>query len=358
MFGLIALYVISVVGLIYILLLGTSEYHRDGIVGKANWFLIVGMWHYLNVFLRRFMPSFVGRCVDGMGDYCCNKPNPFLQIFYFCLVGGGYILFLIYGMDKVPGPFISGIHRITFHLAVWAVLGWFIHVGRCDPGEVNTKNIDNHSTKYHFDKVLYISKTCSTCNVPRPARSKHCRICNRCVSRFDHHCAWINSDVGALNLWKFLLFLLSTGLVCTYCAILSGKVLMGIATQAGLFDMKVKGPNGVLESLTTTYIMQYLIYFNGVLFGLFAFTSIISIVLYAFFLYHCYLVAKNTTTSETFKWGDVKYAITKQREQNPENPPPKSILTNTYDHGIRNNFYEVFFYSKWTGTNKKENKSN
>ncbi|GIQ87397.1 hypothetical protein KIPB_009431, partial [Kipferlia bialata] len=60
------------------------------------------------------------------------------------------------------------------------------------------------------DGILYPHpKECRTCKFIRPARSKHCAMCNRCVTELDHHCIWLNSDVGPGNRFFFLGFLLS-----------------------------------------------------------------------------------------------------------------------------------------------------
>jgi hypothetical protein len=48
---------------------------------------------------------------------------------------------------------------------------------------------------------------CLQCKRVRPARSKYCRVSERCVSRFDHYCPWIGNAVGERNHRDFVIFL-------------------------------------------------------------------------------------------------------------------------------------------------------
>nr|GAT47946.1 palmitoyltransferase akr1 [Mycena chlorophos] len=47
---------------------------------------------------------------------------------------------------------------------------------------------------------------CVQCMARKPLRSKHCRICERCVGRHDHHCPWVWNCVGANNHRQFIIF--------------------------------------------------------------------------------------------------------------------------------------------------------
>lgn len=48
---------------------------------------------------------------------------------------------------------------------------------------------------------------CEKCQKKRPIRAHHCKVCNRCVMKMDHHCPWIFNCVGYNNQKVFFLFL-------------------------------------------------------------------------------------------------------------------------------------------------------
>ncbi|PFH38082.1 DHHC zinc finger domain-containing protein [Besnoitia besnoiti] len=55
-------------------------------------------------------------------------------------------------------------------------------------------------------------RECDVCGYVNE-RSKHCRVCNKCVDGFDHHCMWINNCVGDRNYKPFFALLVATALM-------------------------------------------------------------------------------------------------------------------------------------------------
>lgn len=46
---------------------------------------------------------------------------------------------------------------------------------------------------------------CTTCSDYMPPRTKHCKLCAKCVQVFDHHCLYLNTCIGAANYKPFFL---------------------------------------------------------------------------------------------------------------------------------------------------------
>lgn len=89
----------------------------------------------------------------------------------------------------------------------------------------------------YLDKLkkrnVILTRLCHSCRCLRPLRAKHCRVCNRCVAYFDHHCPFIYNCVGLRNRMWFFLFVLSVAINCSftiyfacYCVMMEGFTLL------------------------------------------------------------------------------------------------------------------------------------
>lgn len=155
----------------------------------------------------------------------------------------------------------------------WNVVMWvcWITANRKDPGYIQI----NSDTYYraikqipYFDKWkkrnMLLSRLCHTCRCLRPLRAKHCRICNRCVSYFDHHCPFIYNCVGLRNRVWFFLFVMSVAINCSftiyfacYCIAIEGFELLYVL---GLIEAFIFSGLGWILTCTSVNILEYLFY--------------------------------------------------------------------------------------------------
>ncbi|KAH8114409.1 zf-DHHC-domain-containing protein [Phellopilus nigrolimitatus] len=137
------------------------------------------------------------------------------------------------------------------------------------PISTKTRNAD--------DDFNSLAKWCKKCWAPKPERTHHCSVCQRCVLKMDHHCPWLAQKcVGHWIYTAFLHFLLCITLLAAYVCILSGRIVY------------VAFVNPFLVSERTALHALFLSVYG----------AIFSLVVGSFLLWHIYLVSTNQTTIE------------------------------------------------------------
>lgn len=152
---------------------------------------------------------------------------------------------------------------------------------------------------------------CRTCKIEKPARSKHCQVCDVCIEKFDHHCIWLNQCVGRRNYKWFLSFIFLHILICLYGSLAGIAIFMGekkkIDDQGIMFQNLKTG-----EKLKPTWSihLKYFFLSEERNFGIVLLICMVMFfVLSGFLWYHLSLAKSNMTTNESFKRADFKYAL-------------------------------------------------
>lgn len=182
-----------------------------------------------------------------------------------------------------------------------------------DPGTINEKTYAKAVHRFPYDGVLFTKKNkCTTCKFEKPARSKHCSMCNVCFEKFDHHCIWINGCVGLHNYRYFLAFIFTHFLITFYGVIVGGLIFAGLIEEKKLVGAKFRN-NATGETIEADwmFIINYMMYHYHAFSFVVMLCMVCSIMLFIFFVYHMYLVKGGLTTNEKVKLSQMQHYLDK-----------------------------------------------
>lgn len=153
----------------------------------------------------------------------------------------------------------------------------------------------------------------------QPDRCHHCKFCNRCNLKMDHHCPWVGNCIGFHNYKFFVLMVFYGFLNSVYFTYIYRDVIKFLI---------------VFEKVNLSLIQ--IICFKLLLFlGLYIFVIVIMIFLFFFLFFHLMIIFGNYTTYEY---------ITKviRNRYNDKQEVLAEITESRYSLGAYENFKQVF----------------
>lgn len=187
-----------------------------------------------------------------------------------------------------PGMYTMGlIHSIVFNFFSFMVLVCLILAIVTPPGSVPDTaewiyvENDKRDQPVEIQTALETKKTgerrfCKwKCGKYKPDRTHHCRVCDSCILRMDHHCPWIYNCVGFRNHKYFFLLLFYTALA---------TVFVTCTMPWSVIDVISKDEPSMSE--------LFLVMFGETL------TLFLALIVTGFFGFHVFLAIKGLTTIE------------------------------------------------------------
>ncbi|KAJ7679345.1 DHHC palmitoyltransferase-domain-containing protein [Mycena polygramma] len=279
----------------------------------------------------------VFRCfktLERLADRITGAAGPFFVAFAVILIGLGVVSFFDIIMPSLMWPLISG--PICVLIALNLVMHYY-YVITVSPGFAeNPPAVDSapssifwaskrsprrgELTGVRWSNELLITRAavtkCRKCGQQKPERTHHCRICKRCVLKYDHHCpVRVNQCVGLHNERHFVMFMAYLVISCVSLSITGFPHVMHALGAGSTYG--IEWEHHVPQ---IAFIMEYIL------------AVVMALAVGIMCAFHLWGVAHGETTVEG-QDHDVYRRMAKSRNE---------TFVNSYDLGKRRNL-ELFF---------------
>ncbi|XP_076779705.1 palmitoyltransferase ZDHHC4 isoform X1 [Arvicanthis niloticus] len=286
-------------------------------------------------------PQCLQRAVQMLLHQLFHTRHPTFVVLHLLLQGLVYVEYTCEVFGYCQELEFSLPYLLLPYLLLSVNLVFFTLTCAANPGTITKANESLLLHVYKFDDVMFPKNSrCSTCDLRKPARSKHCRVCDRCVHRFDHHCVWVNNCIGAWNTRYFLIYLLTLMASAATIAIVTAAFLLRLVAVSDLYQETYLDDLGHFQAVDTVFLIQHLfLAFPRIIF-LLGFVIILSLLLAGYLCFALYLAATNQTTNEWYR-GDWAWCQHWPLVAWSPSAEPQ-IHQNIHSHGFWSNLREIF----------------
>ncbi|XP_030631151.1 palmitoyltransferase ZDHHC16B [Chanos chanos] len=279
------------------------------------------LWSYGKLFLKSLYYNSLTNsdtvldCIFEPVYWVVDNVTRWFGVVFVCLVIAltSSIVLIVY-LCVLPLIFSTyPIHWILWHLCYghWNLIMLAFHYYKAtttSPGFPPQEKCDTPSVSI-----------CKKCIVPKPPRTHHCSICNKCILKMDHHCPWLNNCVGHFNHRYFFSFCLYMTMGCIYCSIsakdmffdaynaiesyrnmdmhMEGDPVTGAGPLFSLLPLGYRPRQSYYQTPPPPYTFQERLFHKSILY-LWVLTSSVALALGGLTLWHAVLITRGETSVE------------------------------------------------------------
>ncbi|XP_013419172.2 putative ZDHHC-type palmitoyltransferase 5, partial [Lingula anatina] len=143
--------------------------------------------------------------------HVCRWPNP---LFAGGFAAGLFITLACYYLQMFS--YVSHHHYLNLLSISLTVVMLYMYwrLWTRDPGVVRVSALKPNNGGYYSVRDVATGQVspemfCTTCEIVRPLRSKHCKLCEQCIQGMDHHCLFLLRCVAKYTHRLFILFIIT-----------------------------------------------------------------------------------------------------------------------------------------------------